>query len=51
MRGFAELRFSSPVPVQREAMILYMRECIKLAHDLGRADLQDLRRVARHHAL
>jgi sugar phosphate isomerase/epimerase len=26
---------SSPVPVQREAMILYVRECIKLAHDLG----------------
>lgn len=26
---------SSPVPVQREAMICYVRECIKLAHDLG----------------
>lgn len=26
---------SSPVPVQREAMICYTRECIKLAHDLG----------------
>jgi len=26
---------SSPVPVQREAMISYVRECIKLAHDLG----------------
>jgi sugar phosphate isomerase/epimerase len=26
---------SSPVPVQREAMIGYVRECIKLAHDLG----------------
>ena len=25
---------SSPVPVQREAMICYVRECIKLAHDL-----------------
>jgi sugar phosphate isomerase/epimerase len=24
---------SSPVPVQREAMICYVRECIKLAHD------------------
>ena len=24
---------SSPVPVQREAMISYVRECIKLAHD------------------
>jgi sugar phosphate isomerase/epimerase len=27
--------FSSPVPVQREAMICYVRECIKLASDLG----------------
>ena len=26
---------SSPVPVQREAMICYVRECIKLAQDLG----------------
>jgi sugar phosphate isomerase/epimerase len=26
---------SSPVPVQREAMICYVRECIRLAHDLG----------------
>ena len=26
---------SSPVPSQREAMICYVRECIKLAHDLG----------------
>jgi sugar phosphate isomerase/epimerase len=26
---------SSPVPVQREAMICYARECIRLAHDLG----------------
>ena len=26
---------SSPVPVQREAMIGYVRECIKMAHDLG----------------
>jgi sugar phosphate isomerase/epimerase len=26
---------SSPVPVQREAMICYVRECIQLAHDLG----------------
>ena len=26
---------SSPVPVQREAMICYVRECIKLARDLG----------------
>ena len=26
---------SSPVPVQRESMICYVRECIKLAHDLG----------------
>ena len=26
---------SSPVPVQREAMILYTSECIKLARDLG----------------
>jgi sugar phosphate isomerase/epimerase len=26
---------SSPVPVQREAMICYVRECIKLAHDIG----------------
>jgi len=26
---------SSPVPVQREAMICYVRECIKLAHELG----------------
>jgi len=26
---------SSPVPVQREAMICYVTECIKLAHDLG----------------
>lgn len=26
---------SSPVPAQREAMICYVRECIKLAHDLG----------------
>jgi sugar phosphate isomerase/epimerase len=25
---------SSPVPVQREAMICYVRECIRLAHDL-----------------
>ena len=25
---------SSPVPVQREAMICYVRECIKLAYDL-----------------
>ena len=41
---------SSPVPVQREAMIGYVRECIKLARS-ALADLQDLRRVARHHAL
>lgn len=26
---------SSPVPVQREAMICYVRECIELARDLG----------------
>jgi sugar phosphate isomerase/epimerase len=26
---------SSPVPVQREAMLCYVRECIKLAHDVG----------------
>src|SRR5271165_1085948 len=26
---------SSPVPVQREAMICYVRECIKLARDVG----------------
>ena len=26
---------SSPVPVQREAMICYTRECIKLARDVG----------------
>jgi len=26
---------SSPVPIQREAMIAYVRESIKLAHDLG----------------
>jgi sugar phosphate isomerase/epimerase len=26
---------SSPVPAQREAMICYVRECIRLAHDLG----------------
>jgi sugar phosphate isomerase/epimerase len=26
---------SSPVPVQREAMICYVRECIKLAQDVG----------------
>jgi len=26
---------SSPVPIQREAMICYTRECIKLARDLG----------------
>jgi len=26
---------SSPVPVQREAMICYVRECIKLTRDLG----------------
>jgi len=26
---------SSPVPVQRETMISYVRDCIKLAHDLG----------------
>jgi sugar phosphate isomerase/epimerase len=26
---------SSPVPVQREAMICYVRECIRLARDLG----------------
>jgi sugar phosphate isomerase/epimerase len=26
---------SSPVPVQRESMILYVRECIRLARDLG----------------
>ncbi len=26
---------SSPVPVQREAMICYTRACIRLAHDLG----------------
>lgn len=26
---------SSPVPVQREVMIAYVRECIKLARDLG----------------
>ncbi|OHB79687.1 MAG: hypothetical protein A2W31_13330 [Planctomycetes bacterium RBG_16_64_10] len=26
---------SSPVPVHREAMICYVRECIKLAHDVG----------------
>ena len=40
---------SSPVPTQREAMICYVRECIKLAHDLGRAAVQDLRRMARNH--
>jgi len=27
--------FSSPVPVQREAMIAYVRDCIKLADDVG----------------
>ena len=26
---------SSPVPVQRETMISYVRDCIKLAHDVG----------------
>jgi sugar phosphate isomerase/epimerase len=26
---------SSPVPSQRDAMICYVRECIRLAHDLG----------------
>ncbi|MGA2035364.1 MAG: TIM barrel protein [Thermoguttaceae bacterium] len=26
---------SSPVPSRQEAMICYVRECIKLAHDLG----------------
>jgi sugar phosphate isomerase/epimerase len=26
---------SSPVPSQREAMICYVRDCIKLAHDVG----------------
>jgi len=26
---------SSPVPIQHEAMICYVRECIKLAHNLG----------------
>ena len=26
---------AGPVPVQRETMISYVRECIKLAHDLG----------------
>src|SRR6266567_901152 len=26
---------SSPVPVQRETMIGYVRECIRLAHDVG----------------
>ena len=26
---------ASPVPIYREAMICYVRECIKLAHDLG----------------
>jgi sugar phosphate isomerase/epimerase len=26
---------SSPVPVQRETMISYVRDCIELAHDLG----------------
>jgi sugar phosphate isomerase/epimerase len=26
---------SSPVPVQRETMIAYVRDCIQLAHDLG----------------
>ena len=26
---------SSPVPVHREAMICYVRECLELAHDLG----------------
>lgn len=26
---------SSPVPTHREAMIAYVRECIKLAHDVG----------------
>ena len=26
---------SSPVPVQRETMISYVRQCIQLAHDLG----------------
>lgn len=26
---------SSPVPSQREAMLCYVRECIRLAHDLG----------------
>ena len=26
---------SSPVPIQREVMISYVRDCIKLAHDLG----------------
>ena len=30
---------SSPVPVQREAMISYVRECIRLARDLGSPDL------------
>ena len=28
--------FSSPVPVHREAMLCYVRECIKLARDSGR---------------
>jgi sugar phosphate isomerase/epimerase len=27
--------FSSPVPVHREAMLCYVRQCIKLAHDVG----------------
>jgi D-psicose/D-tagatose/L-ribulose 3-epimerase len=26
---------SSPVPIRREAVICYVRECIKLAHDVG----------------
>ena len=26
---------ASPLPSQREAMICYVRECIKLTHDLG----------------
>ncbi len=34
---------SSPVPVQREAMILYTRECIKLARDLERPSARSSR--------
>ncbi len=38
--------FSSPAPVQREAMICYVRECIKLAADLGAPLVQNLCRLA-----